>query len=129
MRAMHVSVVYVPTCQCDNVPKACQRLSFTCRRVNKCGNVLTYQKGVNVSTWHANFATFFKIFFQLLSFSIMLDICKFQKYLGNSRRFILQNKEFKFWHCKTSFRNLQPKTFDVVFGDCLNNYSANVKWN
>ena len=36
---------------------------------------------------HANFSTVFqkkKIFFQFLNLSIMFDICKFQKYLGNS---------------------------------------------
>ena len=28
----------------------------------------------------------------------MLNICKFQKYLGNSRKIISLNKEFKLWH-------------------------------
>ena len=28
----------------------------------------------------------------------MLNICKFQEYLGNSRKIISRNKEFKLWH-------------------------------
>ena len=29
------------------------------------------------------------------NFSLMLNACKFQEYLGNSRKFISQNEEFK----------------------------------
>ena len=47
----------------------------------------------------------------------MLNICKFQEYLGNSRKLILRNKEFKFWHLQNFIKekSCQPKTFDVVF--------------
>ena len=41
-----------------------------------------------------------------VNFSIMVDICKFQKYLENSRKFISRNKEFKFWHLLISFYTL-----------------------
>ena len=46
----------------------------------------------------------------------MLNICKFQEYLGNSRKLILRNKEFKFWH-------LQNFIKDVWGGrECMGNY-------
>ena len=47
----------------------------------------------------------------------MLTICKFQEYLGNSRKLISRNKEFIFWHLQTLIKEkpCQPKTFDVVF--------------
>ena len=53
--------------------------------------MLTCYRHANFSTSpakrHANFSTVFqkkKIFFQFLNLSIMFNICKFQKYLGNS---------------------------------------------
>ena len=47
----------------------------------------------------------------------MLSISKFQEYLGNSRKLILRNKEFKFWHLQNFIKEkpCQPKTFDFVF--------------
>ena len=68
----------VPACQ-----KACQFFNFACQKA--------YQF----------FNDFSKEFF---NFSIMLNICKFQEYLGSSRKFISQNKEFKFDICKISLR-------------------------
>ena len=49
----------------------------------------------------------------------MLNIYKFQKYLGNSRKFILQNKKLKFWLLPNFIKEkfYQPKTFDVIFDD------------
>ena len=46
----------------------------------------------------------------------MLNICKFQEYLGNFRKLISWNKEFKFWHLQNFINEkpCQPKTFDVV---------------
>ena len=44
------------------------------------------------------FQLFLKRIFRFLNLSIMLNICKFQEYLGNSRKPISQNKEFKFCH-------------------------------
>ena len=42
----------------------------------------------------------------------MLNVCKFQEYLGNSRQFIPRNKEFKFVICVISSTknlvNLKP---------------------
>ena len=40
--------------------------------------------------------------FGFFNFSMMLNVCKFQEYLGNSRKLISQNKEFKFGICKIS---------------------------
>ena len=68
----------------------------------------TCQRRVNFSTSPAkrsvNFSTspdkrranFSKVnFFQFLNFSIMLNICKFQEYLGKSRKFISRNKTLR----------------------------------
>ena len=110
----------------------------TCQRAKQ---VLIIQLGVPTSQKHANFSTwctnvpkgvpffqlhlpkcvpiiqlFLKSIFQFLNFSITLNICKFQKYLGSSRKFILRiyldicnvslrksliltkTKKIKFWH-------------------------------
>ena len=71
------------------------------------------------------FQLFFKRIFQFLSFSIMLNICKFQEYLGNFRKLISWNKEFKFWHLQNFINEkpCQPKTFDVVF-----NGAGGINW-
>ena len=61
------------------------------------------------------FQLFFKRIFRFLNISIMLNILKLQEYLGNFKKLISRNKEFKFWHLQ-SFINekpCQPKTFDV----------------
>ena len=55
---------------CANVPKTCHFSNWRARR--------------------ANFSTISK------NFSIMANICKFQEYLDNCRKFISRNKEFKF---------------------------------
>ena len=60
------------------------------------------------------FQVFFKIILQFLNFSIMLNISKFQEYLGNSRKLISRNKESNFDISKISLRknlvNLKPLT-------------------
>ena len=131
---------------CAHMPKTFQRLIFTCQRVNKCANVSTCHRRAIYSTWRANvpkawqyfniacqrvkkgtnFSTspakkayqFFNSFvFQFLNFSIMLNICKFLEYLGNSRKIISRNKEFKFWHLQNFIKEklYQPKTYNSVF--------------
>ena len=47
----------------------------------------------------------------------MLNICKFQEYLGNSKKFISWNKEFKFWDLQNFNKQkpYQPKIFDIIF--------------
>ena len=81
-------------------------------------NAPTCQSQGNFSTWCANltnhvaifqlrlliFHLFFKRIFSPLNFSIMLNTCKFQEYLGNSRKFISRNKKFNFDICKISSR-------------------------
>ena len=109
------------TCPRGNVPKACQLLIFTCQCAN---NVSTCQRRANFSIWRANvpkgvlifriylskgvaiFQLFFKRIFQSLNFSIMLNVCKFQEYLGNSRKFISQNKEFKSSHLQNFIKEI-----------------------
>ena len=51
----------------------------------------------------------------------VLLLYKFQKYLGNSIKFISRNKEFKFWHLQNFIKEkpYQPKTFDVIFTGVL----------
>ena len=43
----------------------------------------------------------------------MLNICKFQKYLGNSRKRISQNKEFKFSHLENHIKEKPYKPINV----------------
>ena len=116
----------------SNVPNACQLLIITCQRTNKRANVPKVCQLFNLACQHAKgvpilqlrlpkdvpiFQLFFKIIFQFLNFSIMLTICKFQEYLGNSRKLIWRNKEFKFWHLQNFIKEkvCQPQTFDIVF--------------
>ena len=130
---------YVPcipawsTCPHANVPNPYQLLIITCQRANKRVNVpkvcqllfnLSCQRAKGVPIFQLRllkgvqiFQLFFKRIFQFLNFSIMLTICKFQEYLGNSRKLISRNKEFKFWHLQNFIKEkpCQPKTFDVVF--------------
>ena len=81
----------------------------------------TRQRRANSSTSPAkrrtNFWTIFQKNFQFFKFSIILDICKFQEYFDNSRKFISRNKEFSFWHLQNIAKEkpYQSKTFDVVF--------------
>ena len=47
----------------------------------------------------------------------MPDICKFQEYLGNSRKFTLRKKGFKFEYSQNFIKekSCQPRIFDVAF--------------
>ena len=76
------SHLYVSTNKCANVPKLCQLFNLACQHF----------KGVPIFQIRLP-KGFFKRTFQLSNFSIMLNICKFQKYLGNSRKLISLNKE------------------------------------
>ena len=98
------------TCPRPNVPKACQRrANFSTCRANVSNGVPIFQprlpKGVPI------FQPFFKRIFQFLSFQIMLNTCKFQEYLGKSRKFT-SRKSLNFYICKISLRknliNLNP---------------------
>ena len=105
-------MAYVPaqsTCPRANMPKACQFLIFTCQRANVPINVPTCQRHANYSTWRANVLVFQ---FGVSWFLIMLNICKFLEYLGNCKKFISRNKEFKFWHLQNT---LSVRTFNFVF--------------
>ena len=106
IRAMCASMVYVATCQSAkpmptshflrankraNVLKVCQLFNLVCQHAK--GEPifqLRLPKGVPV------FQLFFKIIFRFLNFLIILNICKLQEYLGNSRKLISRNKEYKF---------------------------------
>ena len=75
-----------------NTPKACQFFNLACQT---CAN---FQTGVPTCQKVCQFSNHFskENIFQFLIFSVMANICKFQKYLDNSRKFILRNQEFKF---------------------------------
>ena len=95
IRDMRASVVYVPMCQSAKIPKECQLIIFL--RANVPINVLTCQRCASYSTWCVNmpkanqcfnfacqkayqFFNYFLRISQVLNFSIMLNICKFQEY-------------------------------------------------
>ena len=137
---MRASMVYVPTCQHAksvptshfyvptsqrhinystwhaNMPKTCQLFNLACQLTKGIPIFqLCLSKGALI------FQLIFKRIFQFLNFSIKLNICKFLEYLGNSRKFILRNKEFKFWHLQNFIKEkpYQPKAFSIVFnGAC-----------
>ena len=74
-----------------NVPNSCQFFNLVEQHVKRRANC----SAPNYKML-ANFSTISKKFFLFLSFSIMHNICKFQEYLDNSRKFIWRNKEFRF---------------------------------
>ena len=101
-----------------SVPKECQHFIFMWQRANKRANM---PKACQFSTWRANVpetcqflklacqcairrANYFskkyifqyQLWFFNINFSIMVNICQFQKCLSISRKFILRKKEFKF---------------------------------
>ena len=102
-----------------NVPKACQLLIFTCQFFNlvrqRARDVSIVQLGVPIFQLCLPkavpiFQLFFKRIFQFMIFSIILNICKFQKYLSNCR----ETKNLNFDICKISLSknliNLKPLT-------------------
>ena len=95
-----------------NVPKVYQLCNLACQCAKGMSIFqLRLPKGVPI------FQLFFKIIFQYLNFSIMLSICKYQEYLGNSGKLNLRNKEFKFWHLQNFIKEkpYQSKTSDIFF--------------
>ena len=114
----------------DHVSKAHQLLIFTHQRTNKRANVPKAYQLFNLASHRVKdvpilqlrlpksgpiFELFFKRIFLFLNFSIMLNICKFQEYLRNCRKFILRNIKFKFWHLQNFIKeknliNLKPLT-------------------
>ena len=93
----HLSRAYVPTCLQIYIYFSCLRaLIFTCQRAIKLANVPKVCQFFNLACQRAkrraNFSTSPA---QFLNFSIVLNICKLQEYLGNSRKFISRSKEFK----------------------------------
>ena len=105
-------VLGVPAWFKCHVQNAHQLLSFICQRANLVPIIqFCLPKDLPI------FQVFFKIILQFLNFSIMLNISKFQEYLGNSRKLISRNKEFKFCHFQNFIKEKpsQPKHFDFVF--------------
>ena len=105
------------TCLYANLPKACQHFPFTCQRANKRAKPKACQsqpsKGVSIFEIGVPtcqkacqiFNHFFlkKNIFQYIDFSIIVNVCKFQKYLVNSRKLISRKKEFKCRHFLVSY--------------------------
>ena len=55
-------------------------------------------KTCHFSNWRAKVpkgVPIFQLFFKRQNVSIMVNICKFQEYFGNSRKFISRSKEFE----------------------------------
>ena len=127
IHAMCANVVYVPMCQSDKVPNACQLLIFL--RANVPINLLMCQRCANYSTWCANMPKANQIFnfacrkaYQIFNyfsneFFNYAQHLQISRYLGNSRKLVSQNKEFKFRHLQNFIKEKpdQPNTFDVVF--------------
>ena len=108
--AMRTSVTYVLTSK--------TRANFSFLRVNMSINVPTCHRYANYSTLTAKKPTNFSTIFQN-NFLIMISICRFQKYFGNSRNLSRERKNLNFDICKFHERLCQPKTFGVVLnGAC-----------
>ena len=76
-------VLCVPTCQ--------MRVNISFLRAN-------VPKTCHFSNWRANVprgVPIFQLFSKRKNDSIMVNICKFQEYLGNSRKVISRSKEFE----------------------------------
>ena len=111
-------------CSCSNLLKTRQFLIFACERANLPINMPACQCAKGMLSFQLRlpkavpvFQLLFKIIFHFLNISIMLNSCKFQKYLGNYRKFISPNKQFKFC-CLQNFikeKPYQAKTFGVFF--------------
>ena len=126
------------TCQRANVPM-CQKHAnvpiFTCQRVTKTSELanvpmacqsfnMVFQSRNGVPNFQLDAATcqnicqFFSLAcqkvcyflnFWILNFWIMLYICQFQNYVGNSRKYFPRNKKFKFWHLQNFIQEMQKK--------------------
>ena len=132
LRAHMQNACQLLICTCEHVnkrtivPKVCQVFNLACQLAK---GVPIFQ--IRLPKDVPIFQLFFKRIFQFFNFSIMLNICKFQEYLGNSRKLISRNKEFKFWHLQNFIKEKSPKTFDVVFnGACeINQTIIHLVWN
>ena len=87
-----------------NVPRCQRRAIFqigvpTCqKRANISFLRANVPKTCHFSNWRTNVpkgVPIFQLFFKRKNVSIMVNICKFQEYLGNSRKFISRSKEFE----------------------------------
>ena len=84
----------MPTCQ-----KAYRFFNLARNRAKSHANFSNWHVRISIFQYHLPAGVpFFQLFSKkiFLNFSIMLNICKFQEYLDNSRAFILQNKVSKF---------------------------------
>ena len=115
MRIMSASVIWVPTCQHDNVPKTCQFFNLACANVPKGVPIfqLRLPKGVTI------FYLFFKGIFKFLNFSVMLNICiaNFKNIWAIREKLSCETKNLKFdiWKIlssKENLINLKPLTMD-----------------
>ena len=60
----------------------------------------------------------------------MHKIYKFWEYLGNCRKFILRNKERKFWQLQNFIKEkpYEPKTFVTLFINVVFNRARGINW-
>ena len=112
---------YVPCVPVVYVPMYQARANFSFLRANVPINMPTCQRCANYSTWNpswhrranfsispakrlTNFSNFFQKNFSTFAFFNYAQICKFQEYLGISRKLILETKNSNFDICKISLR-------------------------
>ena len=88
------------------LPKVCQFFNLACQRAK---GLPIFQLGVPTCQKACQFFYYFlsEKVFQFSNFSIMLNICKSQEYLENSRKFIWRIKEFKFWNLRNFIKEMQ----------------------
>ena len=88
-KSLETSQFYVPTCKKKHatLPKVCQIFNLACQRAK---GLPIFQLGVPTCQKACQFFYYFlsEKVFQFSNFSIMLNICKSQEYLENSRKFI-----------------------------------------
>ena len=100
------------TCQHVNkraiVPKVCQVFNLACQLAK---GVPIFQ--IRLPKDVPIFQLFFKRIFQFFNFSIMLNICKFQEYLGNSRK-LRKTKKSEFWHLPNFVKEKSPEIHRTI---------------
>ena len=127
IRAMCVSVIYVPMCKSAKVPNACQLLIFTFQRANKRANVPKLYQLFNLVCQHAKsepifhacqkayqfFNYFSKEFFNFWNFQLCSTFANFRNISAILENLSHKTIKFKFWHLQNFIKEkpCQPSTF------------------
>ena len=97
MRTMRISVVYVPTWQRGNMPKACHIFIFTCQRTN----AQKVWQFFNLACQHAKDVLIFqkKIFFNFSVFKLWLTFANFKNIWAILEYLSRETKNLNFETC------------------------------